>query len=659
MKISALIMKNFMPYKNEVSVRFPQDDHRNVMIIYGDNMRGKTSFLNAIRWGFYGKALGRHLREIPIHFLLNTDAASEGDFHFEVRIVFKAGGHEYILIRKATKREHVAFPSRPEDFTVSVSLQKDDSVVPGHSVEAEINRYIPEQVSRFFLFDGELLQEYETLLLEGSEQGERIKNAIEQVLGVPVLTRGRDEIETILRTAQKQQSKEIAKVKSLEVLAERQSELQDKLASIESSLQRLKSQQNEMRSQREMLDDEIEKVDEVYRNLTESKSLKARLGAIIGRLDQLGREKKELAKKAWVDLLLPKLRARQIDLYNAQQLIFDAEEQRNSYKRKIDDLTKIISREPCPTCGGMVGSESFSSIRDQISELEGKLSSHNVPDLDLQSISFELNGISDILAESVGDQIAVLQREDRRLSVELTQIDNSLRIIEDKIQGNDLEEIARKRRQRDLIVRAEGDLDGKIRDTEIDLRKKRSDLEMISRQISNEPAARQQRSTAKVQLCSELLHAFSESVERLRDSLRLKVEASATQAFKRLSTQAGYQGLSINSSYGLSIIDDNGRKVDLRSAGAEQIVALSLIDGLARTGRSAGPVVMDTPFGRLDLKHRENILSYLPDTTSQLILLVHDGEVRKDTDLTPVASRIGKEYVIREITSRQSNIEVL
>jgi len=83
-----------------------------------------------------------------------------------------------------------------------------------------------------------------------------------------------------------------------------------------------------------------------------------------------------------------------------------------------------------------------------------------------------------------------------------------------------------------------------------------------------------------------------------------------------------------------------------------------LIDGLARTGRAAGPVVMDTPFGRLDLKHRGNILRYLPETTSQLVLLVHDGEVRKETDLAPVAARIGKEYVIREVSTRQSKIEV-
>jgi DNA sulfur modification protein DndD len=207
------------------------------------------------------------------------------------------------------------------------------------------------------------------------------------------------------------------------------------------------------------------------------------------------------------------------------------------------------------------------------------------------------------------------------------------------------------------LVRHEGQLDESISKTEAEIKSFRNELEILSKQISTQPAARQRRSTAKVEMCQGLVTIFTESIERLRDNLRSKVEERATNAFMRLTTQTKYRGLEINKNYGLTIIDENGEKVGIRSAGAEQIVALSLIDGLARTGRAAGPVVMDTPFGRLDLKHRGNILRYLPETTSQLVLLVHDGEVRKETDLAPVAARIGKEYVIREVSTRQSKIE--
>lgn len=66
---------------------------------------------------------------------------------------------------------------------------------------------------------------------------------------------------------------------------------------------------------------------------------------------------------------------------------------------------------------------------------------------------------------------------------------------------------------------------------------------------------------------------------------------------------------------------------------------------------------MDTPFGRLDLKHRDNILTYLPSATSQFVLLVHSGEIRPETDLAAIAPRIGAVYKIKEINARQSTIE--
>jgi DNA sulfur modification protein DndD len=171
------------------------------------------------------------------------------------------------------------------------------------------------------------------------------------------------------------------------------------------------------------------------------------------------------------------------------------------------------------------------------------------------------------------------------------------------------------------------------------------------------PGARAKKSTALVTIYRDLGKVFADSIEKLREELRLSVAARASESFKTLTTQKAYSRLEINTNYGLTIIDEHGNPVTIRSAGAEQIVALSLIDGLARTGRAAGPVVMDTPFGRLDLHHRDNILRYLPTTTSQLVLLVHDGEIRRESDLAPIASRIGAEYEIKEVSPRHSILE--
>ncbi len=108
--------------------------------------------------------------------------------------------------------------------------------------------------------------------------------------------------------------------------------------------------------------------------------------------------------------------------------------------------------------------------------------------------------------------------------------------------------------------------------------------------------------------------------------------------------------------YGLTILDKDQREVTVRSAGAEQVVALSLIGALNRLAIKKGPVIMDTPFGRLDTKHRSNILRFVPTLAEQVVLLVHGGEIDRDRDLAQVAGRISREYRIDHPTSSRSEI---
>jgi DNA sulfur modification protein DndD len=222
MKLRKLTLKNFMPYKGQTVIDFPTDEFSNVMLLFGDNMRGKTSFLNSIRWGFYAEVIGRHSIPIPFQEVPNKEAAAEGDWTVEVFIEFDADGHSYDLRRRAEKRPHIVRPTRADDFITQVYLRKDGLPVQGDLVEAEINLIAPHQTSRFFLFDGELLQEYESLLIEGSDQGRKIKDAIEQVLGVPSLIQGRDELTTLLKAARKNQQRDLALVQGLETHARQQ-----------------------------------------------------------------------------------------------------------------------------------------------------------------------------------------------------------------------------------------------------------------------------------------------------------------------------------------------------------------------------------------------------------------------------------------------------
>lgn len=255
------------------------------------------------------------------------------------------------------------------------------------------------------------------------------------------------------------------------------------------------------------------------------------------------------------------------------------------------------------------------------------------------------------------ERLQEIDKEARAADVGAQKAENEIERLSDQIAGHDTAELARKRILHTEALKEEGRLTESIQAARRDVDKTKEELAIAQKAIEGMALGRSQRSTHKVSIVTGLERTFAASIERLRDRLRERVGLLANDAFKQMTTQKAYRGLEINANYGLSILDGAGRRVPVRSAGAEQVVALSLIDGLNRTGRAVGPVVMDTPFGRLDLKHRDNILTYLPTVTSQFVLLVHSGEIRPETDLATIKPRIGAVYSIEEVSPTQSKIE--
>jgi DNA sulfur modification protein DndD len=659
MKLLKLTVKNFMPYKGEQSILFPQDPSRNVLIVYGDNMRGKTSLLNAIRWGLYGKAFSRHKALIGSEKIFNSEAAMEGEGEFSVEIKFEAGKHQYDLIRIAKKKLHVARASSSNDFEEHVFLKRDGVALAGHQIEPEINLFAPEQVSRFFLFDGELLQEYEMLLEEGSATGAAIKDAIEQVLGVPALINGRDESLTLLKNAERQQNKDILKIVDMGKLADQQKFLQEKDDVKARDLEASKEQLKRIRSDKNILDDEIEALSLLSTTAMELKEKVAREKELLSSQEILRNDVLLLASTAWKDLLRPKLLLLEDELLKDLSTKTSQITQSGAIGQEIKQIESILSLSICPTCKQGVADQHKHSFEGTLSQLKVQLDGVINDRHKLSEITTKLSALRKLLDLSVIDSLRDKTKQIRSSDVELTRLENVIDKLNEDLRGKDADEVVKKRKYHDELVKRETVAIKNIEDLEAQRLKIRQQIEDLARQINANPSARNTRSTQLANIYKGIEAAFKFSIDSLRDRLKSEVERKASEAFMELTTQKDYSGLKINSNYGLTILDDQGEPVPLRSAGAEQIVALSLIDGLSRTGRSAGPVVMDTPFGRLDPKHRSNILRYLPKHASQLILLVHEGEINRKEDLAEIAHRVGAEYEINEKSLRISNIEKL
>jgi DNA sulfur modification protein DndD len=657
MRLHQLTATNFMPYRETITVDFPTDDHRNVMVVFGDNMRGKTSLMNALRWGFYGRAVGRHSRVIPLQDIVNKDGARIDDWHVDVFLRFDANGYQYELRRTADRRPHVATPSRPEDFIVATHLSRDGIVIAGDQIEAEINQVAPEQVSRFFLFDGELLGEYEELLIEGSEQGRLIKESIEEVLGVPALTNGRAELGAMLKAATKKQTQEMTHIAGLERSAENMAKLTTRMDTQDVDLAKLQDKLAQTRTDRALLEDELEQAATV---LALKATLDAARDAVIGfdaMLKKKRGERHNLLALAWKDMLDSKLEAKRTILRQQQAKSTESLRARLKLEDNIKRVRSMIETRECPTCQQPFPERERTALSEQLGMLEVELSQLLEAATDFKGTLSELSILDEIKGVRARDRLVEIDKDIRVAEVGLQKSENDIERTEERIAGHDTAELARKRVLQQEKLKEEGRLTESIKGVQRDIVKTSEEIAVARKSMEGLAGARSKRSTVKVGIISEIEACFAASVERLRDRLRERVETLASQSFKEMTTQKSYRGLEINSNYGLSIIDSTGRPVSIRSAGAEQVVALSLIDGLNRTGRAIGPVVMDTPFGRLDPKHRNNILRYLPTVTSQFVLLVHGGEIRPESDLASIKSRIGAAYTINEISETQSTIE--
>ena len=161
----------------------------------------------------------------------------------------------------------------------------------------------------------------------------------------------------------------------------------------------------------------------------------------------------------------------------------------------------------------------------------------------------------------------------------------------------------------------------------------------------------------RLDLCESIYHIFEKGMAEYRDRLKKNVEKDATEAFVHLTSDKDYVGLQIHDNYGLSIVHASGELVPGRSSGFEHVVALSLIGALHKNAPLQGPIIMDSPFGRLDPVHKENIVRYLPDMAEQSMLLAYIGEIDAQVAHEALAGHLLHEYHLTRVTSMHTHID--
>ncbi|EAV47472.1 hypothetical protein MB2181_05325 [Methylophilales bacterium HTCC2181] len=641
MILKSIKFRNFMPFLGDESeINFSTDQSKKVTLVDGQNTNGKTSIGRAIQWCLYGNIKNKGIK-ISYKNILNWSAHANKDYSCCVELNFDHQGSAYRLNRDfKNKGSHE--PIIDSDFEEHSTFWKDGAIQSKTQQEEVINQMLPEAIANFSLFDGELLDEYDKLLQEGDE-GKKLKEDIEKVLGVPALINGFNDIALLRKEAEKEVQKDrSANNVDKQILAQI-----DKINTLkkesDNAINMLNEEQKETQEKIIDIEKETSSIEDQISNNVKYQADKIELKRLRSDLANIEKEEKEATKYAWKFLLKQKILKKENEV--------SKEDTEQNYYKKLgrleyeqEKLNDLIQNNSCSLC-----SNSPLDINKFQDELKQKIQEVNDHIKSLDNSNFtKSQSLKKILDDTGNKNISEIIEERKNARVTIQEQETKLDNFMEGMLPDDVFKAMQKKLERlGRLKGHEEELRDKIRTEEAKKVEFDTQIQALTRDLSNDSVnviAQGITAKQKFEIYEKIGNAFKESTVTLRDELKEKVEQVASENFLRMVNRKNYQSLQINDNYGLSIMSEEG-VVQIRSAGASQVVALSLISALSQVGTEIRPILMDTPFGRLDKTHRKNILKTLPDLTTQLILLHHDGEIGLD-DLINIKSIIGCQYEV-------------
>ena len=653
MIVQSVKIENFGPFYGSHELELSVSHGAPIVLIHGDNMRGKTSFLNAIRWCLYGKALDRRDHPMPSFRLINYDAVDEGDHRMSVTVAYEHDGKQCQLER------HVQSDHRPtddSDLETTLHLRRDGYFEAAEEIPEIIGDMLEASIARFFLFDGDMLSHYEVLLGEPGRETTLVRESIEQILGLPALQMVVGDLEDLRREAEKRvlrQMRASTKHDRLRAEAEQNS---NEIDAIEKDLRRLREQMVDVEEELAELRDRMDSFAEIKAEVHEMAQLEETISQSEEEQKEVLEECRSILSSFWWMPVATRAGEMLTNLAEQAQLARSRVEHIGVLRHEITDLKTAIAQGDCPTCEQPISAEARTVVSGRLADAEAELQKMTRSS---ELLSEALTRMKELRPFAGREALVRLNEKEKRhikLGIDIRKAQRQLESIRERLRQHDVRDVAKteERHERCLLQREQ--IRKSIDGFEIMRSQIKGNLDRLYRDIQKLPDT-DPRTIGEKAIFGSLENIFRSAIDQFRETVRRDVEQEATAIFRELTTEPGYEKLVINEQYGLSIVDSDGRTIGERSAGAEQVVALSLVGALSRCAVREGPVIMDTPFGRLDPHHRKNILRFVPSMSSQVILLVQPGEFDRDRDLVHVAGKVGREYQLVRLSQTQSRFE--
>lgn len=667
MQITSLKLKNFRQFYEPQTITFAKNE-QNVTLIIGVNGAGKTGIFRAIKFGLFGDEKleqDNQSRHEAVH-LVNLDRLRENDgdaVTAEVEVAFE---HEGVTYQVRREKIEIADGDNIRELSSRATLSKKTSIGETEQisnsteeVNSELNIIMPDYVRNFFFFDAEQSQ----LFPDSSnkkEVSEKIKNSVQNLLQIKSVQKAEDILKQLLR----QQKNEIAHQSKDLQLNQIQSEKKYNLAQIDK------------------INDGLKKAN---RELDLAKDEKNRIEQEIADIKQLSDQRKQLTR--YEEDLANKNQLIDVISDNMKKLLFSGisflwndtmsivmpkvsiiQEQNDSkFDKKIIEMS--LQQGSCLLCGNDLTDHPENEIH--VKQLLENYHQSNIKDV-FQDIEIanehikESSETTDALKNKY-KQLIEASKEREQLMLKIDKMNESLsghlaaiQNIEDK-QTNTLptinQQLEAKNRE---ISELEYQLNNlKTEQEKLDKDEKRQ-IELVNEDILKEKVYK--RTERILNGLTNILHSYD-------SNMRTELSRKILEMFKKLLSNTDrdlVQSLDISITYDLTLLNDDDVNVlgDL-SMGQKQALSLSFIFALAdlsSRGRSDidFPLLVDTPFARLDSIVRTNMIRETPKFARQWILLLTDTELgEKEMDLFAGEKKVSKIYRISKDHNGKSVIRAI
>ena len=657
MILKKLILDNFRQYLGRQEIIFASAKQKNVTLIHGENGFGKTCFLNALLWGFYGSdGLTEDLPK-PENIIPDTvreNSTNANDDIASVEIMFKHGDRDFTLVRSISLAMERANKGEETDLELAV-LHPDGQTITCQNREAQklIDSILPRDLRELVFFNGERIDH---LAMEGNAV--KVRDSVRGLLGLKLIDQAIADLKSqnvrgrLLKDLQNNTDEETSR------LIERETKAEAAVASCKTALDTCKANQSALAEKMAMINAKLEAN-------REARELQKRRTVIESELAERQKSLQEIEKQLSDLLATDGYTLFCADLVERGKSITHRLRAEGRIPARVmnEFIHDLLKAEMC-ICGTCLpkGSEAWKKVEEQLTKAGDPEFNRAVGDLDkaIGVIEGSIGRTRGSLTRLVGDRADLVDR--------ISQIREELEDIKDSLGEKDDEEIHKLEAQRESedlrrqeLLREEGGLVREIEAQEAALKSLSAEI-YAKKQLLEEGKKAQrrlQRLDETVALLEEILHIES-------DDLRTELGKEVERIFRNISLHDYRLELTEEFSLRLSkfVPGSSGLiQVDVAtSTGQRQVMSLVFIASLVALAQRRNeiptilkdlhggdyPLVMDSPFGQLGDEFRAAIAKHVPALAPQTIVLVSSSQYKGDVERElGESSRVGRRYVLR------------